>query len=66
MAYSEGNTARHALTNDFWGGEVASKMINHHIYVIVNVGSDNGVAQPGYKLLPEPMLTQIYITIWYH
>ena len=34
----------------------------------VNIGPGNGSLPPGVKPLPEPMLTQIYITmaIWCH
>ena len=32
----------------------------------VNIGSGNGLAQSGNKLLPGPMLTQIYVAIWYN
>ena len=31
----------------------------------VNIGSGNGLVPSGNKPLPEPMLTQIYITIWH-
>ena len=31
----------------------------------VNIGSGNGLV-PGTKPLPEPMLIQIYVAIWYH
>ena len=30
----------------------------------VNIGSGNGLVPSGNKLLPEPMLTQIYVAIW--
>ena len=32
----------------------------------VSVGSGNGLVPSGNKPLPEPMLTQIYVTIWHH
>ena len=32
----------------------------------VNIGSGNGLVPSGNKPLPEPMLTQIYVTIWLH
>ena len=32
----------------------------------VNIGSGNGLVPSGNKPLPEPILTQIYITIWHH
>ena len=32
---------------------------------LVNIGSDNGLVLSGNKPLPEPMLTQIYGTIWH-
>ena len=32
----------------------------------VNTGSGNGLVASGNKLLPEPMLIQIYIAIWHH
>ena len=28
--------------------------------------SDNGKVPSGKKSLPEPILTKIYVTIWYH
>ena len=31
-----------------------------------NIGSDNGLVLPGNKLLPKPILTEIYGAIWYH
>ena len=31
-----------------------------------NIGSCNGFVASGNKPLPEPMLTQIYVTIWQH
>ena len=34
--------------------------------VAVTIGSGNGLVPPGIKPLPEPMLTQIYVTIWRH
>ena len=34
--------------------------------VSVNTGSGNGLVPSGNKPLPEPMLTQIYVTIWHH
>ena len=30
----------------------------------VNIGSGNGLVSSGYKPLPEPMLTQIFVAIW--
>ena len=32
----------------------------------VNIGSGNGLVLSGNKRLPEPMLTQIFVTIWLH
>ena len=32
----------------------------------VNIGSGNGLVPSGNKPLPEPMLTQISVTIWRH
>ena len=32
----------------------------------VHIGSGNGLVPSGSKPLPEPMLTQIYVTIWHH
>ena len=32
----------------------------------VNISLNNGILPPGNKLLPEPMVTQIYVTIWRH
>ena len=32
----------------------------------VNIGLGNGLVLSGNKPLPEPMLTQIYVTIWRH
>ena len=32
----------------------------------VNIGSDNGLVPSGNKPLPEPILTQIYISKWHH
>ena len=32
----------------------------------VNIGSGSGLVPSGNKSLPEPMLTQIYVTIWHH
>ena len=32
----------------------------------VNIGSGNGLVLSGNKPLPEPMLTQICVTIWHH
>ena len=31
-----------------------------------NIGSGNDLVPSGNKALPEPMLTQIYVTIWRH
>ena len=33
---------------------------------LVNIDSGNGFGLRGNQVLPEPMLTQIYIAIWYH
>ena len=32
----------------------------------VNIGSGNGLVPSGNKLLPEPLLAQIYVVIWRH
>ena len=32
----------------------------------VNIGSGNGLVLSGTKPLPDPMLTQFYVTIWRH
>ena len=32
----------------------------------VNIGSGNGLVPSGNKPLPEPILTQIYVTMWHH
>ena len=32
----------------------------------VNIGYSNGLVLPGTKPLPEPMLTQFYVTIRHH
>ena len=32
----------------------------------VNIDSGNGLVPSGNKPLPDPMLTQIYVTIWCH
>ena len=32
----------------------------------VNIGSANSLVPSGTEPLPEPMLSQIYVTIWYH
>ena len=32
----------------------------------VNIGLGNGLVPSGTKPLPEPMLTQIHVAIWYH
>ena len=31
-----------------------------------NTGLGNGLVQSGNELLPEPMLTLIYVDIWHH
>ena len=36
------------------------------IDVEVNIDSGNGLVLSGNKPLPEPMLTQTYVTIWRH
>ena len=33
---------------------------------LLNIGSGNGLVPSGNKPLPEPMLIQIYVTIWHH
>ena len=33
---------------------------------LVKLGSDNGLVPSGNKPLPEPMLTQFFVAIWYH
>ena len=32
----------------------------------LNIGSGNGLVSPDNKPLPEPVLTQLYVTIWCH
>ena len=35
------------------------------LWSLVNIGSGNGLVPSGNKPLPEPMLTQIYVTKWH-
>ena len=32
----------------------------------INIGSDNGLVPSGNKPIHEPMLTQVFIALWYH
>ena len=52
-----------------WGisREIALNMnVTELHWYSVNIGSGNGLVPSGSKPLPEPMFTQIYVTIWYH
>ena len=33
---------------------------------LINIGSGNGLVPDGTKPLPEPVLTQIYVNMWYY
>ena len=37
----------------------------HRILLMINIGSGNGLVPSGTKPLPEPVLAQIYLAIWY-
>ena len=34
--------------------------------MMMNIGAGIGLVPPGNKPLPEPMMNQIYLTIWHH
>ena len=68
-----------SLNVKLWKGEKLSLCVQSCIWYVldnifpcsechwalwVNTASDNGLVLPGNKPLPEPMLTQIYVTIW--
>ena len=42
------------------------RCMTQNLNIIVNIGSGNGLVPSGNEPLPEPMLTQIYVTIWPH
>ena len=44
----------------------AQLIVNVHRWWSVNIGSDNCLVPSGNKPLPDLMLTQIYIAIWWH
>ena len=56
------------LVIDGWGisCEIALMNVTELRWWSVNIGSGNGLVPSGNKPLPEPMLTQISVTIWCH
>ena len=38
--------------------------ITEHLLWLLNIGSANALVPSGNKPLPEPVLTQIYVSIW--
>ena len=46
--------------------EIALRWMPKTHWLLVNIGSGNGLVLSGNKPLPEPMLTRICVTIWCH
>ena len=53
---------------DGWGifCEIALGWMSLDLIDESNIGSGNGLVPSANKALPEPMLTQIHVAIWYH
>ena len=52
----------------YWNSVALGNPVNGtgHYWWYVNIGSGYGLMPPDIKSLPEPMLIQISIDIWYH
>ena len=54
------------LKHFLWTYSLVNATATEHIWWSFNISSGNGLVPNGTKPLPEPMLTQFYVTTWHH